>query len=299
MCLRMSPEIKCDDLILKFDLGEPSKYAKEKAKDELRETSENIEQGLKALKALLKDDPKLILPLEDKEWLQIFLRRCKYYPESAYKLINRYFNFRQKYSEVKELLNPGKLKHVFDHNQVSIMPQRDQFGRRIITMIAGEKWNHKLVHRDDCFRAAVLCCEALQLEPESQINGIVLILDCKGTTIGQSLEMTPAFMKRLVDYVQYAIPLRIKGFHFINTPSLCKPLFKVAKQFLTPNSHSRLIVHDSNLKSLQRYIAPECLPISYGGTLNCEIAYGRQTYELLMHFEEFFEKCQKYGYVQG
>lgn len=155
------------------------------------------------------------------------------------------------------------------------------------------------MHRDDSFRAAVLCCEALQMEPETQINGIILIMDCKGTSISQTFEMTPAYMKRMVDYVQSAIPLRIKGFHFINVPSICKSLFKLGKQFLTPKSKSRLVVHDKNLKSLQEYIAAEYLPETWGGSLKSEIAYGPQTYELLRHYEEYFEKCQKYGYVGG
>ncbi|KAM7352239.1 clavesin-1-like [Cochliomyia hominivorax] len=295
----MSAEIKCDNFILKLDLLEPSEYAKEKATDELRESQELIHQGLKELKELLKVETDLVFPLEDDEYLLSFLRRCKFYSKSALKLIKRYYHFRLKYSEVTEYLNPAKLQHVFDHNQVSILPQRDQFGRRIITMIAGENWNHKLIHRDDCFRATILCCEAVQLEPETQINGIILIMDCKGTSLSQTFEMTPAYMKRMVDYVQSAIPLRIKGFHFINVPTICKSLFKVGKQFLTPKSRSRLVVHDSNLKSLQQYVAAEYLPIQWGGSLKSDVAYGSQTYELLRTFEQYFLKCQKYGYVNG
>lgn len=50
----MSAGIKCDDFILKLDLDEPSEYAKEKAVEELRETKDNIEEGLKTLRELLK-----------------------------------------------------------------------------------------------------------------------------------------------------------------------------------------------------------------------------------------------------
>lgn len=51
---KMSAGIKCDDFILKLDLDEPSEYAKLKAVEELRETKENIEEGLKTLRELLK-----------------------------------------------------------------------------------------------------------------------------------------------------------------------------------------------------------------------------------------------------
>lgn len=43
-----------DDLIFKFDNCEPSEFAKDVARRELRETPENVENGLKELRNLLK-----------------------------------------------------------------------------------------------------------------------------------------------------------------------------------------------------------------------------------------------------
>ena len=54
MELKKSTEIKCDEMVLKLDLGEPSEAAKTKALKELRETTENRENGLRELKRLLE-----------------------------------------------------------------------------------------------------------------------------------------------------------------------------------------------------------------------------------------------------
>lgn len=50
----MSPEIKCGDCILKLELDEPKGSLQQKALQELRETPENIQKGLKELKKLLE-----------------------------------------------------------------------------------------------------------------------------------------------------------------------------------------------------------------------------------------------------
>lgn len=51
----MSPEIKCGEFILRLELEMPDDDSlKLKALQELRETPENIEKGLKELKILLQ-----------------------------------------------------------------------------------------------------------------------------------------------------------------------------------------------------------------------------------------------------
>lgn len=50
----MSSEFKCGDLILKLESDKPSRAAQRKALIELRETAQNMENGLKELKCLLE-----------------------------------------------------------------------------------------------------------------------------------------------------------------------------------------------------------------------------------------------------
>lgn len=60
------------------------------AEKELRETPENIKKGLEELKELLKNDDTLFF-CDDDEFLLIFLRPCKFFAESAYKLVRKHF----------------------------------------------------------------------------------------------------------------------------------------------------------------------------------------------------------------
>lgn len=63
------------------------------AEKELRETPERVREALERLRELLKEDKELCFG-DDDELLTIFLRPCKWYPESALALVsdNYYVN---------------------------------------------------------------------------------------------------------------------------------------------------------------------------------------------------------------
>lgn len=67
-----------------------SAETKEIAEKELRETPEVVKAALVELRELLKNDPTLYFR-DDDEFLTIFLRPCKWYPESAYELVCELF----------------------------------------------------------------------------------------------------------------------------------------------------------------------------------------------------------------
>ncbi|XP_065358493.1 alpha-tocopherol transfer protein-like [Calliphora vicina] len=292
----MSPEIKCGDLILKLDLGKPSETAQNKALRELRETPDNIQNGLIELKRLLQDEIDIKTPQNNEEWLMKFLRACKFYPESARDLIRRYYTIRRKYKEITNVLTPLKLKSVFEANLVSILPQRDQHGRRIIVTLMGKQWLHKIISYDSVYAATTLCSDLVQLEQETQINGVVYLVDLQALSFAQALQHTPYRTKRILDYIQNNIPLRVKGFHIVNQPKIFEPIFSAIKLFFNSKFADRILLHGSNYESLHRYVSPECLPQCYGGTLKSELTYGRETYQLLSHHQNYFEGLQQYGY---
>lgn len=73
----------------KFDIEPdycPEQYL-ELAREELRETPEIREQATKELKKLLAEATDLFYG-DDDNFLIIFLRPCKWYPESALKLVS-------------------------------------------------------------------------------------------------------------------------------------------------------------------------------------------------------------------
>lgn len=70
-----------------LDRSPLSPEAKQIAEKELRETPEIVEQAIKELRELLKNDDTIYFA-DDDETLIIFLRPCKFYAKSAYELVS-------------------------------------------------------------------------------------------------------------------------------------------------------------------------------------------------------------------
>ncbi|XP_021922035.1 alpha-tocopherol transfer protein-like isoform X2 [Zootermopsis nevadensis] len=290
------PSLKIGDYILQLELNDLSPEVKEIARKELRETPEVSKEAVIALRDLLREEKDLKCPLDSDTWLIRFLRPSKFYPESAFELVKRYYQFKQKHSNVYDLLVPSKNKNIFDHNILTVLPYRDQFGRRILILELGKKWKHNKVSLDEVYRGCVLFLECAMLEPETQVAGAVLIFDMEGLSLQQVWQFTPPFAKRIVDLLQDAIALRIKNIHVVKQPYIFNMVFALFKPFLREKLRSRIIFHGNDLDSLHNYLSPKSLPAQYGGTLEVPLIEGLQWYKILSKCEKEYEAINSYGY---
>ncbi|XP_011638066.1 alpha-tocopherol transfer protein-like isoform X2 [Pogonomyrmex barbatus] len=290
------PFIQIGDFKLEFELGPPSAELQEVARKELRETPERQKEAMKQLQQLLKEEVDLKCPLDNEAWLIRFLRPCKYYPESSRNLIKQYYNFKVKHSSIYDNLKPSREKNVFEQNILTVLPNRDQYGRRILIIELGKKWKHNKCSLDEVYKGCVLYLEAAMLEPSTQIAGAIVIFDMDGLTLQQAWQFTPPFAKRIVDLLQDAMPVRIKNIHIVNQPYVFNMVFALFKPFLKEKLKNRIIFHGTDRKSLHQYISPKCLPSQYGGTLEMKTIDGPQWYSLLVQVDKEYEAINSYGY---
>lgn len=52
--------------------------------------------------------------------------------------------------------------------------------------------------------------------------------------------MTPSSVKRLLDFVQFAIPIRIKEIHFVKQPFLFNMVWQIMKPFVKEKLKARV-----------------------------------------------------------
>lgn len=290
------PTIKVKDYLVKFDLDEPSPEVKEIARKELRETPDVARDAIATLRDLLKEEKDLHVPIDNDLWLIRFLRPCKFYPESALELIKRYYAFKVKHKDVYENLIPSNERNIFMQNILTVVPNRDQLGRRILIIELGKKWKTNEVSLDEVFKGCVLFVEAAMLEPETQICGAIVIFDMDGLSLSQTTKFTPSFAKRIVDFLQDSIPVRVKNIHIVNQPYVFKMVFALFKPFLREKLRNRIIFHGTDRKSLHQHISPKCLPEVYGGTSDLPRIDGKDWLELLEKCDKEFEAINSYGY---
>ncbi|XP_014472763.1 PREDICTED: alpha-tocopherol transfer protein-like isoform X2 [Dinoponera quadriceps] len=291
-----TPGLQMGDRMLQLELDPPSEEFQEIAKKELREIPDISKEAIARLKELLQAETDLKSPLDNEAWLIRFLRPCKFYPESSRDLIKQYYNFKIKHPNIYTHLKPSNEKNIFEHDILTVLPNRDQHGRRVLIIELGKKWKHNKCSLDEVYKGCVLYLEAAMLEPTTQIAGAIIIFDMDGLTLQQTWQFTPPFAKRIVDLLQDAVPLRIKNIHVVNQPYVFNMVFALFKPFLREKLKNRIIFHGTDRKSLHQYISPKHLPECYGGTLDISRVDGPQWYDLLVQYDKEYEVISSYGY---
>lgn len=85
-----------------------------------------------------------------------------------------------------------------------------------------------------------MALEQIVREEETQISGIVVLLDMNGLSLQHAKFFTPYYAKRMVELVQETFPLRFKGFHVINEPFYFDAIMTVLKPFLKEKIRKRV-----------------------------------------------------------
>lgn len=158
-----------------------------------------------------------------------------------------------------------------------------------------ERWKHKEVTLDEVFKGCVIFLEAATLEPETQVHGASVIFDMEGLSLQQTWQFTPAFAKRIVDWLQDSVPMRIKGIHIVNQPKIFNIVFALFKPFLREKLRSRIIFHGTDMASLHKYLDPKYLLPKYGGTSQVPRVDGHQWFDMLRQCDREYKAINSYG----
>ncbi|CAG9862875.1 unnamed protein product [Phyllotreta striolata] len=264
----------------------------QKAEEELNETPEVFQRELTALKRMVENDTNLVVPNYD-EFLVRFLRARKYDSTKAFHMLQRYFLMKIKCPELFQCPLPSECKSMFDLQAQNMLLQRDQLGRRIF-IIRVDNFDSSKVTIEEVFRTNVLALEQIVREPETQVAGLVVILDMAGLSLQHAKFFTPYYAKKMVELVQETFPLRFKGFHVVNEPFYFDAVITVLKPFLKEKVKKRIILHGNDLSSLHGFISTDILPAEYGGSAgNFD---NRAWYMKILADESYFKKARGFGY---
>lgn len=92
------------------------------------------------------------------------------------------------------------------------------------------------------FRIFYLVHLIAQLETETQVRGVVAIMDFNKLGMAQVKALSPSFSKRLLLFIQDAMPLRMKQIHMINQPMIFNLVWQLFKPFIREKLKSRVSI---------------------------------------------------------
>ncbi|XP_053661311.1 retinol-binding protein pinta-like [Anopheles marshallii] len=269
----------------------------EKAKRELNEKPERIDEDLAALRQWLARTPHIRARIDD-QFLVTFLRGCKYSLERAKEKIDMFYSVRTAIPELMRNRDPDKAR-TREIVRLGIglpLPLTDGPDAPRIMLIRPGVYNPKEYTAEEVIKVSTMINDILMLEDDNMvIAGQVGILDLANVTSAHFLQFTPTFVKKMTMMSQEGSPLRQKGFHYINTPTGFETVFNMFKSFMSEKNRSRLYVHGSNLEKLYQHIPKRLLPKEYGGESSSLQEITSIWEKKILSYREYFLEEDQYG----
>nr|XP_019550290.2 uncharacterized protein LOC109420412 [Aedes albopictus] len=280
-----------------LDIRPLSPELAQKAREELNEVPERLEEDVAALRAWLTKCPHIKSRTDD-QFLVMFLRGAKHSLERAKQKLDLYYTIRTALPELIRNRDPlnEKLAALMRMGSAIPLPYTDTPSSPRIFLIRPGAYDPAKYSIQDVFKFNSMMGDIMMKEDDNLgIAGQMGILDLSNTTMAHFLQFNPTFVKKATMWSQEGSPLRLKGFHYINTPSGFETVYNLFKSFMTEKNRSRLMVHGSNMESLYQHIPKRLLPTEYGGEAGPLQDIIDKWVEKIESYRDFFLEDEQYG----
>jgi len=239
------------------------------AEEEFDENPNLLSSSLVDLRKWLAKSPHLQNICQDDQFLTIFLRGCKFSMERTKEKLDNFHTAKTCTPEwfdnwdpmdpaVQEILNTGLFLP---------LPGYDRHGRFVTLNLSGKVKPAKM-KLDDLIRASMMVMSvARKNDEQAVIRGFVMVQDMQGIGAEHLTLFNLATIKKMITLGKTAWPVRPKGAHILNRPSIMESIHNMVKSLQEEKMRNRNTVHKTgDLSKLHEDLGKEILPTEYGGT---------------------------------
>ncbi|XP_014484842.1 PREDICTED: alpha-tocopherol transfer protein-like, partial [Dinoponera quadriceps] len=124
------------------------------------------------------------------------------------------------------------------------------------------------------------------------MKGMIWVADATGITTGHVGRINLPSLKKLIYYVQDALPIRLKGIHIINTSPIVEVIYNMVKPFISAEFINLTHFHTS-LQSASEYFPIELLPNERGGKAGSIQEFIDANYKRMENCRKWFLEDEK------
>ncbi|GBM86772.1 Alpha-tocopherol transfer protein-like [Araneus ventricosus] len=195
--------------------------------------------AVKACKRSLSGEEKNLKCRTDDEFLLQFLRARKFNVKNAFARLQTLYQVMSKtFADVYADIDDERAKKAFGSGFGSHLPFRDREGAAVVLMRMSS-W--KVEDIDVC--SIMNCSAALHLSaadyPATQVCGLHLLADVKGTTLKHMRCLSPRFLYLVSKALRDTLPVRFKGIHLINASAIFRYIWSIVNIFLSEKIRKR------------------------------------------------------------
>lgn len=251
----------------KFTLSDELKVI---AENELRETEEIRNHGIKTMRDWIVSNPRIEKCRMDAIFLLRFLRFRKFSIPMAQEALERYLVLREGaygydwFSNME--FNKPNIKDLMDKGIVMILPKPDKLGRRIIiSRLAAGSPNISTIGSEG-LTLGTMIFETLFDDEENQIKGFVYIADVSGIQISHYHIFPLDIWFKFGKNIEKTLAARHKEFHIINVHPKLQFIANFAISHM-PDKLSKRVKFYNSFDELTLNIGKDNLPQEYGGEI--------------------------------
>ncbi|XP_055534840.1 clavesin-2-like [Wyeomyia smithii] len=246
-------------------VAELSDFYKKIAQEELREDDSTREKSLQQMRDWIAKNPNIRKCRTDTPFLLRYLRSKKYCINTATETLEKYLAGRVLHPDwFKNLdVQDPELGALVDSGYLFPLLERDSQGRTLIFNDTAQLDPTKYTAAH-VTRIHLLTNEALYDMPEVQCAGVVMVYDLSGMSLAQLSLVSLNEIRILAGYLNNGTPMRIREFHFVNTPSATLTIVNFALQLLSEKLRERVFCH-KNFDELYTKVDRNLLPKEFGG----------------------------------
>ncbi|XP_076242497.1 alpha-tocopherol transfer protein-like [Calliopsis andreniformis] len=231
--------------------------------DEQKKNPDLKEEDMQMLREWYKKQPHLP-KITDSE-LALFLHSNYYRLEPTKATIETYYTVRTHVPEFfanRDPLGVKELRKAFQTVTVQVLKKPTSEGYPILygRLIDYEPSNY--VYNDTMKYLSMVV--DLWLHVEGTMPGHIILFDIKNVVFGHAARLSPMGLKKYLYYLQDGLPVRLKGFHFMNITPVMDVILNMMKPFMKKELLDMLHTH-SNLDTLSKFIPIDALPNEAGG----------------------------------
>ncbi|XP_023295375.2 alpha-tocopherol transfer protein-like [Lucilia cuprina] len=267
------------------------------AVEELNEDPKRIESDLADFKAWIEQQPHLKARTTD-QFLIAFLRGCKYSLEKAKLKLDNYYALKEKYPDFLKRPNfdDEKFRKLLKMGIILYLPTPlTESGPRVVLVRNGAFDPSEFSFSEVAQYRQLMQDITLVEDDVAVVGGLVFIMDFADVSAAHLFQASPGAMRKVSQYSEQAIPLRIKASHFIDTPSGFEPVFNLIKPIMPEKIQKRMFVHGSKREELFKIIPKEILPEEYGGLNGSLQNLIDKWEEKILSYRDYFKEDEQYG----
>ncbi|CAO1372595.1 unnamed protein product [Diamesa serratosioi] len=241
-----------------------------KANEELNENEERKNKALTLLREMILNHPTIKNCRTDSTFLLLFLRTKKYSIRKTLRLIENYLNFSTNNPKLFLDRNDNerieRLKDIYSSGLIYPLIQRDDDGRKII-FVQVKHLNESSFKSSDVLALAFAISLHLMEAEETQIAGLMLIMDCSGISMKKLKVFSMVQYSTMALALNDSIPGRFKGCYLVNLPSFANFFLDIIKLALSKKLKKRIFVLKT-IDELKNHINFKIMPKEYGGEIS-------------------------------